>query len=138
MFAPDGVVIFPSKNTNGFDLYPIQPPSRNHASLHRHHHARVGVPGQQRIFAAAGLRVLDAGPARDEITVAEHARQIARDGAVDVLHDGEIGGEEDIKVALHDLRRECQCWVGMRGSGWRTGEAGVDGDEFGGVEFGGF
>lgn len=31
--------------------------------------------------------------------------QLAGDGAIDVLDDVKIGGEEDVKVALLDLKR---------------------------------
>ena len=32
-----------------------------------------------------------------------YVREVSRDGAVDVLHDGEIDGEEDVEEALLDL-----------------------------------
>lgn len=68
------------------------------------HNAGIRIPGQERVLAVLGLGVFDVGPSAEEILVAEHLGQFARDGAVDVFHDGEIGREEDVEVALLDLR----------------------------------
>lgn len=69
-----------------------------------HEDAGVAVVRQQGVLAAARLRVLDVGPAAHEVAVGHDARELARDGAVDGLCDAEVGGEEDVKVPLVDLR----------------------------------
>lgn len=77
-------------------MYPIP-------TLYRNHDARIGVPAQQRVLAVLRRRVLDVGPVLEEFLLAEHARQVARKRTVDVFHEGEVGGEEDIEVALLNL-----------------------------------
>lgn len=71
--------------------------------LHRHHDTSVLVPGQERVLAVPRLRVFDVRPATHEVFVAHDLGQFASDGAVEVLDDVEIRGEEDIEVALLDL-----------------------------------
>lgn len=73
--------------------------------LHRAQYARVLVPRQQRVLAAPRLRVLNVRPALHKVLMAHHRRQLARDGAVNVLDDIEVRGEEDVEVALVDLCR---------------------------------
>jgi hypothetical protein len=63
----------------------------------------VLIPRQQRILAVPCLRILDVRPTLHEILVAGDGRQFARDGPVYVLDDVEVGGEEDVEVALVDL-----------------------------------
>lgn len=71
--------------------------------LHRDHKTSILIPVQQRILPAPRRRVLDVRPAIHEGLVVEHAGELARDGAVHVLHDLEVCGEEDVEVALLDL-----------------------------------
>lgn len=73
---------------------------RDQYSLHSRDDARILIPAEQRILAAACLRVLDVGPALHEVLVGQDTRQLARHGAVHVFHDGEVGREEDVEVAL--------------------------------------
>lgn len=81
-------------------LYPRALPS---PTLYRSHDARVGIPAQQGVLTIAGLGVVDVGPVAEKIFLAENARQVARQGTVDVFHEGEVGGEEDVEVALLNL-----------------------------------
>lgn len=71
--------------------------------LHSREDRSVFVPAQQRILAAARLRMLDVRPALEEILVRRDACELACHGAVDVFHNGEVGGEEDVEIALVDL-----------------------------------
>lgn len=45
----------------------------------------------------------------DEIFVAHDLRQFPSNGTVDVLDDVEVGGKEDVKVALVDLISLVSC-----------------------------
>lgn len=86
----------PKSRIPAFPSFP--PPTSN-----THHYARVLIPPEHRILSIARLRILDIGPAPQEILMAHHACQLACDGAVDVFDDAEIGWEEDVEVALLDL-----------------------------------
>lgn len=71
--------------------------------LYRDHDAGVHVPREQGVLAAAGAGVVEVGPRAHEVLVRHDAGQAAGDGAVDGLHDAEVGGEEDVEVALVNL-----------------------------------
>jgi hypothetical protein len=71
--------------------------------LHSDHDARVLVPGYQRVIAVPCARLCDIRPARHEVLVCICAREFTRDGCVHGLHDLEVGGEEDVEVALMNL-----------------------------------
>jgi hypothetical protein len=81
------------------------------------HDARIRVPGQQRILTTACLCVPNVGPTAQEILLRVHMCEVLRDGTVDVFHDGEFGGEENVKVALLDLakRRKWESQLGEDG-----------------------
>ena len=72
--------------------------------LNGRHDMGIRIPAQHGIFAISGLSVFDIGPALEKVSMAEDAGQLASDGAVDVFHDVEVGGEEDVEVALMDIR----------------------------------
>ena len=80
-----------------FDLSFDAPP------LHGNHDARVLVPGDQRIVPVLRARLGDISPARHELLVRVCAGELPCDGRVHGLHDLEVGGEEDVEVALVDL-----------------------------------
>lgn len=71
--------------------------------LHGNHDTRVLVPGYQRVVPVLRARLGDISPARHELLVRVRARELACDGRVHGLHDLEVGGEEDVEVALVDL-----------------------------------
>lgn len=81
---------------------------RGEGCLYSDHHAGVLVPAQKGVLAAPRLGVGDVGPGAHEVLVRRDAGEAAGDGAVHGLHDAEVGGEEDVEVALVDLRR---IWV---------------------------
>lgn len=86
---------------------PAKPPSATgHVRLNRRQDARIAIPSEQRIIAAAGLGILDVRPAAEKVLVAEESRQPPGHGAVDVFHGREVGREEDVEVALVDLYRQ--------------------------------
>lgn len=78
-------------------------PRRKIHRLHCHQHTGILVPGQQRILPAPCLGIFDVCPPTNKVLVAHDLGQLSGDGTVDVLDDVEVGGEEDIKVALVDL-----------------------------------
>lgn len=67
------------------------------------HNARIFVPAQHRVLPVPRLRVLQDRTHFQKLLLRHDPRLLARDGAVDVLHDLEVGGEQDIEVALVDL-----------------------------------
>ena len=75
-----------------------------HMPSHGYKDTGILVVCQQGILAAAGFRVLDVRPPPHKVAVGHDARQFARDGAVHGLCDAEVGGKQDVKVALVDLR----------------------------------
>lgn len=96
-------------------LYTFLCPIYPDAKLDRSHDACVLVPAQHRVLAASRPRVLDVGPAPEEILLGEHPGRSARHRMVDVLHQGEVGGEEDVEIALQDLSEKAK-------SGWSVRE----------------
>ena len=77
--------------------------------LHSNHDTRILVPSHQRIIAVPRARLCDVRPACHEVLVCVCAREFARDGCVHGLHDLEVGGEEDVEVALVDLKPVSTC-----------------------------
>lgn len=71
--------------------------------LHRHQHAGILIPGQQRILPIPRLSILDIRPAVHKVLMAHDLCQLPRHGTIDVLNDVEVGWEEDIEVALLNL-----------------------------------
>lgn len=71
--------------------------------LHCHEHTGILVPGQQRILPAPRLSVFDVRPSMNKVFMAHDLCQLPGNGTVDIFNDVEIGGKEDIKVALVDL-----------------------------------
>lgn len=71
-----------------------------YVSLYSSHYTSILIPGQQGIFPVFSLCLLYESPSPQEIFVQHDTRKFSRNGSVHVLHDGEVGGEEDIKVAL--------------------------------------
>lgn len=47
---------------------------------------------------------MEVGPAFEEGFLRGDARELAGDGAIDVRHHPEVGGEEDVEIALLYLR----------------------------------
>lgn len=71
--------------------------------LHRHQHASILVPVQERVLSISRLRILNVGPAFHEVLVTHDLGQLARHGTVHILDDIEVCREKDIKVPLVDL-----------------------------------
>lgn len=71
--------------------------------LHSHKNAGIAVMRQQGVLPASSLGVLDVRPLAQKVAVGHDASELPRDGSVDGLCDPEVGGEEDVKVALVDL-----------------------------------
>lgn len=68
---------------------------------------KEGSPAQHRVFSILRRTILYVGPALQEFLVQHHSCQFAGYGAVYVLDDGEVCGEEDVEVALLDLSQAC-------------------------------
>lgn len=87
----------------------------------RYHNRRILIPAQHRILPTLRRAILHIRPPLQKLLVQHHPRQFAGDGAVDVFDDREIGGEEDVEVALLDLF--CRDLVGfavaMVAGSWR-------------------
>jgi hypothetical protein len=88
--------------------YSFLEPSLNAPNLYSSKNLCILVPGQQRILAAPRLRIAYIRPSLHEFLVAADERQFARDGAVEVFDDIEVGREEDVEVALVDLSQVSQ------------------------------
>jgi len=71
--------------------------------LYGDHDTGILVPSQQRVFAVPCLGVFDESPSPEKVLVSHDASQLARDCAIDVFHDGKVGGKENIKETLVDL-----------------------------------
>ena len=74
----------------------------NYHQSNSNHNTGILIPAQHRILPTPHLRVFHIRPSPEEVLVGHDAGQAAGDGAVDVLHDAEIGGKEDVEVALMD------------------------------------
>lgn len=83
--------------------------------LHRHQHAGILVPGQQRILPVPRLSILDIRPAVHKVFMAHDLCQLARHGTIHVLNNVEVCWEKNIKVALVNL------WNALIGDLWRNG-----------------
>lgn len=70
---------------------------------HSDHDTCILVPAHQRVVTVLRTRLCNIRSARHEILVCVCARKLACDGCVHGLHDLEVGGEEDIEVALVNL-----------------------------------
>ena len=82
---------------------------RQPVSLHSDHDTRIFIPAHQRVVTVLGARLCDIRPACHEILMRVCARKFACDGGVHGLHDLEVGGEEDVEVALVDLQQLVDC-----------------------------
>lgn len=71
--------------------------------LHRHQHAGILVPAQQRILSIPRLGIFNVRPAVHKVLVARDLGQFSSHRAVDIFNDIKVSGEEDIKVSLVDL-----------------------------------
>jgi hypothetical protein len=71
--------------------------------LHRDHDAGVLVPAQQRVLSIPRLRLLDVRAPGHENFVRVGACETSGYGSIHGLDDFEVGGEEDVEVALVDL-----------------------------------
>lgn len=67
------------------------------------HDRRIFIPRQQWILAILTLRLFNIRPAHQELLVSQDLCQLPCDSLVDLLHDLEVGWEENIEVALMDL-----------------------------------
>lgn len=66
----------------------------------RRHHIRIPIPTQKRILSApchGGLRIC---PVPQKVLLAAHPRQLPSDRAIHILHELEVGREEDVKIPL--------------------------------------
>ena len=61
-------------------------------------------PAQHRVLSTLRCTIIDIRPSLQKLLMQHHPRQLASDGAVDVFDDGEICWEEDVEIALLDLR----------------------------------
>lgn len=71
--------------------------------LHRNQNRRIPIPPNKRILPTHTPRILQISPFAQEILMCQNFGKFARDSAVHVFHDAEIGREEDVEVALLDL-----------------------------------
>lgn len=72
--------------------------------LHRHQHAGVLIPAQQRVLPIPRLGIFNVRPAVHKLLMARHLCQFPCHRAVDIFNDVKVCGEEDIKVSLVDLQ----------------------------------
>jgi len=63
-----------------------------------------GLPAQHGILATLGSAIFHIRPPSQELLMQHYPRQLARDSTVKIFDDGKVGGKEDVKVALLDLK----------------------------------
>lgn len=71
--------------------------------LHRDHHTCILVPAQQRIVPVLRARFRNVRPACHKVLVQICSCEAAGDGSIHRFHDFEVGGEEDVEIALVNL-----------------------------------
>jgi hypothetical protein len=69
-------------------------------SLQRSKNTSILIPPQERILPILRLRLLHIRPPPQKLLMGENTREFAGDGSVHHFHDMEVGGEEDVEVAL--------------------------------------
>lgn len=72
--------------------------------LHSHKNTGVAIVGYQGVLAASSLGVFNIRPLAHEITMRHDTGQLACDGTVNSFCDLKICGEQNIEVALVNLR----------------------------------
>lgn len=77
-----------------------------HQNLHRHQHAGILIPGQQRVLPITGLCVLNICPTMHKVLMTQYLGQFSSHSTVDIFNNVEVRWEEDIKIALMNLRAE--------------------------------
>lgn len=71
--------------------------------LYSRQNTSVLVPRQQRVIPILRFRLLNIGPSPEILLMGEDSCELAGYGSVHEFHDVEVGGKEDIEVALMDL-----------------------------------
>lgn len=82
-------------------IIPSLPPPSTHS--HSRKYTSILIPAQQRVLPVLRLRLLNIRPSPQEVLMRHDARELACYRAVDLLHHREVGGEEDVEIALVDL-----------------------------------
>lgn len=67
------------------------------------HDTGILIEAQHRIFSAHRLRLGDISPASQKLAMSGNHAQLSGNCLVNIVHDLEIRGKEDIKVALLNL-----------------------------------
>lgn len=70
---------------------------------HSDHHTCVLVPAQQRVVSVFRARLRNVCPASHEVLVQIRTCEATGDCGIHRFHDLEVGGKEDVEVALVDL-----------------------------------
>jgi hypothetical protein len=69
-------------------------------SLQRSKNTSILIPPQERILPILRLRLFHIRPPPQELFMRKNAREFAGDGSVHHFNNVEVGGEEDVEVAL--------------------------------------
>lgn len=73
------------------------------------HDTGILIPSQQRVLTTLRLRLFHIRPSLQELLVAQNSGELAGDGLIYLLHDLEVGWEEDVEVALVNLLQLAHC-----------------------------